>query len=99
MSNSGWKGNAIDIVKMPDGTLTSIDNTRLAAAKETLTEIKAKIHHYDDSIPLSIRDSRGWQSYTCDVAYERINNQSKSFRLENPQGSISMPKVNRRETK
>jgi hypothetical protein len=29
MQKNGWVGDAIDVVRMPDGGLTSIDNTRL----------------------------------------------------------------------
>ena len=32
MRANGWVGDAIDVVRMPDGGLTSLDNTRLLAA-------------------------------------------------------------------
>lgn len=97
MSKSGWKGEAIDVVKMSDGKLTSIDNTRLVAAKETLTEIKAVVHNYDDRVPFNTRISRQWKSDTWGkVVEERINKQTKTFRTENPQGSTLMPSVNKK---
>ena len=33
MISNGWKGDAIDVVNMPDGKLTTIDNTRVIAAR------------------------------------------------------------------
>lgn len=100
MSQSGWKGGPIDVVKMKDGKLTSMDNTRLTAARETLTDIKVKIHSYNEIIPAETIKQRQWSSNQWGQAIEeRINKQSKTFRNESPNGSDSMPKVNRKEEK
>lgn len=32
MKANGWKGDAIDVVRMGDGGLTTLDNTRVLAA-------------------------------------------------------------------
>lgn len=96
MSSFGWKGMYIDVVRMPDGKLTSMDNTRLASARETLTSVRVKIHEYNEAIPQKILQDRGWRSnYWGDAIIERINNQSKSFKIENPQGSDFMPRLNK----
>ncbi|MGY4675681.1 hypothetical protein ACWIVU_08115 [Ursidibacter arcticus] len=98
MSQSGWKGQPIDIVQMKDGKLTSMDNTRLTAARETLTDIKVKIHSYNEHIPTEVIQQRQWSNNQWGkVIEERINKQSKTFRNENPNGSDFMPKVNRKE--
>lgn len=34
MSANGWKGDAVDVVHMSDGEFTTIDNTRVLAARE-----------------------------------------------------------------
>lgn len=41
MRTNGWKGDPVDVVKMPDGKLTSMDNTRIAAAREAGIDVKA----------------------------------------------------------
>jgi len=34
MRANGWQGDAIDVVRMPDGKLTTLDNTRVLAADQ-----------------------------------------------------------------
>ncbi|THB82430.1 hypothetical protein E1N66_21030, partial [Pantoea allii] len=34
MKKDGWKGDPVDVIKMPDGKMTSMDNTRISAARE-----------------------------------------------------------------
>ncbi|MFM8453814.1 MAG: hypothetical protein ACKOAD_02350 [Gammaproteobacteria bacterium] len=51
MKKNGWQGNPINVVKMKDGTLTSLDNTRLLAARKAGIEAKINIFSYDDPIP------------------------------------------------
>lgn len=51
MKKNGWKGAPIDVVKMPDGGLTTIDNTRLLAARQAGIEAKVKIHQYGSELP------------------------------------------------
>ena len=43
MKSDGWKGDPVDVVRMPDGKLTSIDNTRIAAAREAGIDVKATV--------------------------------------------------------
>ncbi len=59
MRASGWKpGTKIDVVKMPNGKLVSVDNTRLAAAKITNTPVRATIRGYREAFPTR-RDING----------------------------------------
>ena len=51
MKTNGWQGEPINVVKMPDGSLTAIDNTRLLAARKAGIDAKVKIHDYDAAIP------------------------------------------------
>lgn len=44
MKANGWKGDPIDVVKMSDGKLTTIDNTRVVAAREAGIDIQAILH-------------------------------------------------------
>ena len=50
MSQNGWIGEPIDIVEMPDGIYTTLDNTRVVAAREAGINIVANIHRYDESL-------------------------------------------------
>ncbi|MGX2968394.1 hypothetical protein ACWIW6_10140 [Ursidibacter sp. B-7004-1] len=69
-----------------------------SGARETLTDIKVKIHSYNEHIPTEVIQQRQWSNNQWGkVIEERINKQSKTFRNENPNGSDFMPKVNRKE--
>lgn len=46
MKQNGWKGNPIDVVKMPDGVYTTIDNTRVVSAREAGIDVQAIVHNY-----------------------------------------------------
>ncbi|WP_250279501.1 ParB/Srx family N-terminal domain-containing protein, partial [Frankia sp. Cppng1_Ct_nod] len=53
MRTGGWKGDPIDIVELPDGSLLSIDNRRVLAAREAgLQEIPTVRHHPDEPFPI-----------------------------------------------
>ncbi|MFD6141189.1 RHS repeat-associated core domain-containing protein, partial [Promicromonospora sp. NPDC060271] len=51
MRANGWAGDAIDVVRMEDGGLTSVDNRRVLAAKRAGIDVRATIHLFDDLIP------------------------------------------------
>ncbi|GFN30052.1 hypothetical protein [Paenibacillus xylaniclasticus] len=41
MKANGWQGSPIDVVKMPDGKLTTVDNTRVLAARNAGINVEA----------------------------------------------------------
>jgi len=91
MAKSGWKGAAVDVVKMSDGKLTTLDNTRVLAASRTETPVKANVHAYDKAIPASMAErfpnKKGALPSTYGQAVEnRIQNQASGFRKQYPQG-------------
>ena len=103
MQKEGWQGEPIDVVKMPDGGLTSIDNTRVRGAKVTNTPIKANIRKYDE--PLSDadktrfrkRNSKGQvienpQTWGEAIEY-RIKRQGSTWSRENPHGTHELPRL------
>jgi uncharacterized Zn-binding protein involved in type VI secretion len=63
MRSNGWKGDPVDVIKMPDGKLTSMDNTRIAAAREAGVEVQARVRSYDEPLTLETQEARGWQSH------------------------------------
>jgi hypothetical protein len=93
MSANGWKGDPIDVVKMSDGLLTSVDNTRVLAAQLSGTKVKAVVHAFEEAIPAGqaerfILKKTGAVPTTWGQAAEfRIQNQSASFRNAYPNGS------------
>lgn len=50
----GYRSEPIDVVTMPDGKLTSLDNRRLWAAQQAgLETIPARVHHWNEPAPKS----------------------------------------------
>jgi hypothetical protein len=97
MDKDGWIGDPVDIVIMPDGTATSVDNTRIRAAKETGKDVHAVIHKADEKI--SRRSARRFKKKTGELpstwgeaVENRIGEQNdETFRLRNPYGSWDWP--------
>lgn len=50
MKKDGWQGDPVDVVKMPDGAPTSVDNTRILAAREAGIKVEANVRNYNDPI-------------------------------------------------
>lgn len=96
MRQNGWQGDAVDVVKMPDGAMTSFDNTRISAAREAGIDIKANIRNPEDSLPIDMIESgRFGEAKTWGEAItNRINNQRpKSFSQNNPNRTLDQPKI------
>jgi uncharacterized Zn-binding protein involved in type VI secretion len=95
MRSNGWKGDPVDVIKMPDGKLTSMDNTRIAAAREAGVEVQARVRSYDEPLTLETQEARGWQSHDTwgEALTGRINKQSGSFATDNPYGSPNPPRI------
>lgn len=90
MKSGGWFGDPIDVVRMPNGVLTSIDNTRLAAASLTKTPVQATIRNFGDAFPVSrgpqfFGDAQTWG----EAVLYRINSPSnqRAWRALYPSGS------------
>ena len=95
MKTNGWKGDPVDVVKMPDGKITSMDNTRGTAAREAGIDVKATIHNFNDKLTPEIQKARGWEQYNTwgEAIQGRINKQSGGFGKRTPNGSIESPKI------
>lgn len=64
MRANGWKGDPVDVVKMPDGKLMSMDNTRIAAAREAGIDVKATVRGFDDPLRI-LRSSQHRSGCLC----------------------------------
>lgn len=92
MRASGWAGDAIDVVRMRDGGLTSVDNRRLLAAKRVGIEVQAVIHEFDDIIPaehaVRFATKKGVLPNSWgEAVLNRIANQGAGYRSAWPNGS------------
>ena len=98
MKKYGWRGDPIDIVEMPDGLYTTLDNTRVVAAREVGIEVQANIHGYNDIIPESsiverLTTPKGVPVTWGDAVNLRIGKQKASFRNNYPFGSFDMETI------
>lgn len=50
MRRDGWQGDPVDVVNMPDGAPTSMDNRRLLAAREAGIPIEADVRNASDPL-------------------------------------------------
>ncbi|MGM3389632.1 DUF637 domain-containing protein [Stutzerimonas stutzeri] len=103
MKSDGWKGDPVDVVRMPDGKLTSIDNTRIAAAREAGIDVKATVRGFDDLLSASeikrfTIPKKGFVPKTWGEAITgRINKQTGGFSKENTYGASQPPRITGRE--
>ena len=89
MKRNGWQGDPIDVVQMADGRLTTIDNTRVVAARQARIDVQANIHAYDELLPIEYI-ARFTTKTWGDAVELRIGKQKSSFRTDNLFGSIDM---------
>jgi hypothetical protein len=98
MKAHGWVGEPIDVVRMPDGKLTSVDNTRVLAARQAGIEVRAVVHEAYEPLPGPAMVERfttkgGAPKTWGDAITLRVAKQSKAFSKANPMGSFSPPRV------
>jgi hypothetical protein len=84
----------MDVVRMPDGQLTTLDNTRLLAASDAGVNIQARIWQFDDLMPNDplfvdrFAGRNGQLPVTFGEAVtNRIGRQSATYRNNYPVGS------------
>ena len=97
MKANGWKGDPIDVVKMSDGKLTTIDNTRVVAAREAGIDVQAILHNANELLPESLIDrfttKKGVPKTWGEAIELRIGKQKASFRKNNPFGADAMERI------
>lgn len=97
MRKNGWMGEPIDVVEMPDGSFTTLDNTRLVAAKQANIEVQAVVHSYQELLPEDLVDrfttSQGEPKTWGDALSLRIGKQNKQFRTTYPTGTFDIPAI------
>ena len=96
MQEHGWIGEPVDIVVMEDGLLTTLDNTRVAAARQAGVNVIARVHQHDELLPNAQMVERfstrhGTPTTWGQAVKLRIGKQRNSFKKENPLGSYDLP--------
>ena len=93
MKAKGWDGDPIDVVRMPDGNLTTIDNTRVLAARYAEIDVQANVHAFDEVLPHDLdlierlTTPKGVPKTWGDAVLLRIGKQNSGYRNTYPLGS------------
>ncbi len=91
MKAKGWDGDPIDVIRMKDGGLTTIDNTRVLAASRAGINVKARVHDGSTPIPQEFirrfTTSKGVPSTWEEAINLRIGKQNAGSRKRYPNGS------------
>ncbi|MFD8380563.1 putative T7SS-secreted protein [Streptomyces sp. NPDC059679] len=92
MKRNGWAGDPIDVVRMPDGGLTTVDNTRVIAAHHAGIDVQARVHEFDEPLAdpvrvLTLTTKKGVPETWGDGILLRIGKQSSLYRRTYPMGS------------
>jgi hypothetical protein len=98
MRDEGWVGDAVDIVHMPDSGLTSVDNTRILAAREAGISVKGVIHDPGDPLTVDEIDRFAPKHGSDPVSWgdalsQRIGRQGASWSGA-PYGKSDLPELN-----
>jgi hypothetical protein len=95
----GWSKEPINVVIMPDGHVTSMDNRRLYASRDAGTDVYVKIRGFDEMLTAAerraYRDPKTRVSpTTCGQAITaRISRQDYNFAGHSPYGSYTNPAI------
>ena len=91
MKASGWLGDPINVVKMPDGTLIAADNTRVLAASRAGIETKAIVKSGSEGLSPEMAErfttSAGVPKTWEEAIRYRIGKQKKAYSEKYPNGS------------
>jgi len=92
MRANGWAGPPIDVVRMPDGGLTAIDNTRVVASRHAGIDLRAVIHSFDEplhdpNLTNRFATPKGLPTTWGEAISLRIGEQAAAYRNKYPMGS------------
>jgi RHS repeat-associated protein len=87
MRANGWRGSPIDVVRMADGSLVTVDNTRLAAASLSRTPVQAVIRRFDEVFPAARAGGNLRGATWGEAVLNRIDAQKPGWQRLYPSGS------------
>jgi hypothetical protein len=94
MQKHGWKytKKPIDVVRLKDNTLLTMDNTRVLAADSSKIKVRAIVRDFDKVFPETMSHRLGGdykKSITWgEAVMSRIKKQNKAYREKYPEGSM-----------
>lgn len=103
MRTGGWKGDPINVVRMSDGALTSMDIRRLIAARRAGIDAEVMIREFETPLPnrkarqnyskKGIGDARSWGDAVTIRNQNQVNMRGggASWVQNNPLGSMQRP--------
>ncbi|WP_302052060.1 RHS repeat-associated core domain-containing protein, partial [Paenibacillus dendritiformis] len=91
MKANGWAGSPIEVVRMSDGKLTTIDNTRVLSAKYANIDVKAINHDANAFLSENYIErfttKKGIPTTWEEAIYLRIGKQGAAYKNKYPNGS------------
>ena len=92
MRANGWVGDPIDVVRMPDGSLVTLDNTRVLAAHQAGIDVQATVYAFEMplSTDMAVRFTTpkgGVPGTWGEALMNRIGSQNAAYRSAWPEGS------------
>jgi len=96
LGSKQWTGKPIDTVKMSDGVATTIDNTRLLAAKKAGVMPEVVIRSFDEAIDPNLakrfpNKKNEFPKTWGEAINNRIQKQIGGFGTNNPNGNFADP--------
>ena len=86
MAVRGWQGDPVDVVRMPDGRLTTFDNKRVVAANDAGIDVRARVHEFDSPFPADRLGPKAPGTWGEAVS-QRIGDQKAGWRSQYPMGA------------
>ena len=90
---TGWGDNGFPRA----GSVTTVDNTCVVAARQARLDVQANIHAYDELLPIEyivrFTTKKGVPKTWKDAVELRIGKQKSSFRTDNLFGSIDITAI------
>jgi hypothetical protein len=95
--SGGWRGDPLDVVVMPDGRLTSLDNRRILVSRDRGIQPLVLVHPGDEPLPPELVNSQRLADYGLtggstwkDLIDARLKRQD-GWGKRNPMGSLLTP--------
>jgi hypothetical protein len=91
------EGDSVDVIKMPDGRLTSMDSTRISAAREAGIDVKENVRAFDtelaeDEIKRFFKGNKIPSTWGAAIMF-RINSQNGGFSVKYTYGADPLPRI------
>lgn len=103
MRRDGWKGDPVDVVQMGDGAITSIDNTRILAAREAGISVRVRVRSMNEPLTAAEKTRftkdgfptpNTWgEAIQVRIRSQRGRHSGGTFAETFPEGSLYPPRI------